>query len=63
MVTQTQEDCCTCLAIASVPMQKWRQPLNPEIAFVSGTIFAQLVLPYSPPTGKPLGKQLVEVTR
>lgn len=49
MVNQTQESCCTCLAIASVPMQEWQQPLSPEAAFMNGTIFSQLVLPYNPP--------------
>lgn len=49
MVTQTQSDCCTCLAIASVPMQEWQTVLSPEVAFASGTIFPELVLPYTPP--------------
>lgn len=47
--TQQRENCCTGLAIASVPMQVWRQPLAPEAAFTNGTIFAELVLPYTPP--------------
>lgn len=63
MLTQTQDACCTCLAIASVPMQEWRQPLSPEVAFASGTIFEQLVLPYTPPTARNLGQQPREVTR
>lgn len=52
MLTQTQENCCTGLAIATVPMQQWREVLAPEAAFVNGTIFPELVLPYTPPSRK-----------
>lgn len=47
MVNQTQDTCCTCLAIASVPMQVWRDVYSPEAAFMNGTIFPELNLPYT----------------
>lgn len=47
MVKQTQQSCCTQLAIASVPMQVWREVYRPETAFMNGTIFPELNLPYT----------------
>lgn len=34
------------LAIASVPMQKWRLTYSPEKALSAGTMFAELNLPF-----------------
>ncbi len=34
------------LAIASVPMQKWRLTYSPEKALCEGTMFAELNLPF-----------------
>lgn len=34
------------LAIASVPMQKWRLTYSPEKALRAGTMFAELNLPF-----------------
>lgn len=47
MVNQNQKSCCTGLAIASVPMQIWREVYRPEAAFMNGTIFPELNLPYT----------------
>lgn len=35
-----------CLAIATVPMQSWEQPYDPETALKIGTIFPCLNLPF-----------------
>lgn len=37
---------CNNLAIASVPMQVWQDTYRPEAAFMHGTIFPELNLPY-----------------
>lgn len=37
---------CSNLAIASVPMQVWQDTYRPEAAFMHGTIFPELNLPY-----------------
>ncbi len=42
---------CTYLAIASVPMQTWHETYRPETAFVNGTIFPELDLPYTKVNG------------
>ena len=34
------------LAIATVPMQKWRLTYSPEKALCAGTMFAELNLPF-----------------
>jgi hypothetical protein len=34
------------LAIASIPMQPWEQPYNPQTALKHGTIFPSLNLPF-----------------
>lgn len=34
------------LAIATVPMQKWRMTYSPEKALCAGTMFAELNLPF-----------------
>lgn len=34
------------LAIATVPMQKWRMTYTPEKALKAGTMFAELNLPF-----------------
>ncbi len=47
MAQQQQPSCCTQLAIASVPMQQWSQTYRPEEAFVRGTIFPQLDMPFT----------------
>lgn len=47
MANVRQESCCTQLAIASVPMQQWSQTYRPEEAFVRGTIFPQLDMPFT----------------
>lgn len=52
-----QDDCNECgrergcdeylvLAIATVPMQKWRLTYSPEKALCAGTMFAELNLPF-----------------
>lgn len=37
---------CTNLVIASVPMQVWQDTYRPEAAFMHGTIFPELNMPY-----------------
>lgn len=51
MVNQNQKACCTGLAIATVPMQVWREVYRPETAFMNGTIFPELNLPYTGRSG------------
>lgn len=52
MIRQNTQSCCTNLAIASVPIQEWRQLMSPEAAFMSGTIFSELNLPFSKPASR-----------
>jgi len=40
-------ECGLVLAIASVPMQKWRMTYSPEKALKAGTMFAELNLPFA----------------
>lgn len=39
-------ECNLALAIATVPMQKWRLTYSPEKALREGTMFAELNLPF-----------------
>lgn len=39
-------DSTLALAIATVPMQKWRLTYSPEKALCEGTMFAELNLPF-----------------
>ncbi|MBQ3181101.1 MAG: spore coat associated protein CotJA [Firmicutes bacterium] len=43
-----QENSCTWppLAIATVPIQEWKQTYRPEVSFRNGTIFPELNMPF-----------------
>ena len=41
-----QPTTCTQLGIASVPIQPWAETYRPEDAFINGTIFPDLNLPF-----------------
>lgn len=45
-MNQAQTNNCTQLGIASVPIQPWVETYRPEDAFLSGTIFPDLNLPF-----------------
>ena len=44
---QQQPNDCQQLGIACVPIQAWAQTYRPEDAFINGTIFPELNLPFN----------------